>query len=150
MTHSTQDCPPQDCPPCGQSWGGQSWGYSPEFMTIFVAWQLRVTLDSIRNSCDVFDWTYLFETAVCDRRICGCFRLRSCGIHLPSQWITFTTGNFEQSLTALVPPWVCQNGIKMGNWVKSSAINRKKMIDNVFDWYPALLCNPEPPVKQES
>ena len=25
----------------------------PEFMTIFVAWQLRVTLDSIRNSCDV-------------------------------------------------------------------------------------------------
>ena len=43
------------------------------------------------------------------------------------------TGNFEQSLTALVPPWVCQNGIKMGNWIKSSAINRKKMIDNVFD-----------------
>ena len=25
-----------------------------EFMTIFVAWQSRVTLDSIRNSCDVF------------------------------------------------------------------------------------------------
>ena len=25
----------------------------PEFMTIFVTWQLRVTLDSIRNSCDV-------------------------------------------------------------------------------------------------
>ena len=24
------------------------------FMTIFVTWQLRVTLDSIRNSCDVF------------------------------------------------------------------------------------------------
>ena len=24
-----------------------------EFMTIFVTWQLRVTLDSIRNSCDV-------------------------------------------------------------------------------------------------
>ena len=27
--------------------------WEPEFMTIFVAWQLRVTLDSIRNSCDV-------------------------------------------------------------------------------------------------
>ena len=25
----------------------------PKFMTIFVTWQLRVTLDSIRNSCDV-------------------------------------------------------------------------------------------------
>ena len=23
-------------------------------MTVFVSWQLRVTLDSIRNSCDVF------------------------------------------------------------------------------------------------
>ena len=27
-----------------------------EFMTISVTWQLRVTLDSIRNSCDVFKW----------------------------------------------------------------------------------------------
>ena len=27
--------------------------WEPEFMTIFVTWQLRVTLDSIRNSCDV-------------------------------------------------------------------------------------------------
>ena len=29
----------------------------PEFMTIFVTWQLRVTLDSIRNSCDVYTKT---------------------------------------------------------------------------------------------
>ena len=28
--------------------------WEPECMPIFVAWQLRVTLDSIRNSCDVF------------------------------------------------------------------------------------------------
>ena len=28
--------------------------WEPEFMTIFVVWQLRVTLDSIRNSCDVY------------------------------------------------------------------------------------------------
>ena len=27
--------------------------WEPEFMTFFVAWQLRGTLDSIRNSCDV-------------------------------------------------------------------------------------------------
>ena len=28
--------------------------WEPEFMTIFVIWQLIVTLDTIRNSCDVF------------------------------------------------------------------------------------------------
>ena len=28
--------------------------WEPEFMTIFVTLQLRVTLDSIRNSCDVW------------------------------------------------------------------------------------------------
>ena len=28
--------------------------WEPEFLTIFVTWHLRVTLDSIRNSCDVF------------------------------------------------------------------------------------------------
>ena len=28
--------------------------WEPEFMTIIVTWQLRVTLDSIRNSCDVW------------------------------------------------------------------------------------------------
>ena len=28
--------------------------WQSEIMTIFVTWQLRVTLDSIRNSCDVF------------------------------------------------------------------------------------------------
>ena len=29
--------------------------WEPESMTIFVTWQLIVTLDSIRNSCDVYD-----------------------------------------------------------------------------------------------
>ena len=28
--------------------------WKPDFMTIFVTWQLRVTLDSICNSCDVY------------------------------------------------------------------------------------------------
>ena len=28
--------------------------WEPEFMTIFVTWQSRVTVDSIRNSCDVY------------------------------------------------------------------------------------------------
>ena len=31
-----------------------SYNWEPEFMTIFVTWQSRVTVDSIRNSCDVF------------------------------------------------------------------------------------------------
>ena len=30
--------------------------WETESMTIFVTWQLRVTLDSIRNSCDVFNY----------------------------------------------------------------------------------------------
>ena len=29
--------------------------WEPEFMTIFVTWQLIATLDSIRNSCDVLN-----------------------------------------------------------------------------------------------
>ena len=33
-----------------------SYNWEPKFMTIFVTWQLRVTLDSIRNSCDVYIW----------------------------------------------------------------------------------------------
>ena len=33
--------------------GSYSYNWEPEFMTIFVTWQSRVTLDSIRNSCDV-------------------------------------------------------------------------------------------------
>ena len=31
-----------------------SYNWEPEFITIFVTWQSRVTLDSMRNSCDVF------------------------------------------------------------------------------------------------
>ena len=36
---------------CGLDYNSDNW--EPEFMTIFVIWQLIVTLDSIRNSCDV-------------------------------------------------------------------------------------------------
>ena len=56
---------------CSEWWGDLTWpkktlrccdiwdtdynsdNWEPEFMTFFVAWQLIVTLDSIRNSCDV-------------------------------------------------------------------------------------------------
>ena len=41
-----------------RQWQRQSWdnsdNWETEFMTIFVIWQLIVTLDSIRNSCDVW------------------------------------------------------------------------------------------------
>ena len=46
-------------------WDTDSDNWEPEFMKIFVIWQLIVTLDSIRNSCDVFckipvvcDWCF--------------------------------------------------------------------------------------------
>ena len=32
--------------------------WEPEFVTIFVTWQSRVTLDSIRNSCDVYNHSH--------------------------------------------------------------------------------------------
>ena len=31
-----------------------SYNWEPEFKTIIVTWHLRVTLDSIRNSCDIY------------------------------------------------------------------------------------------------
>ena len=34
--------------------------WEPEFMTVFVTWQSWVTLDSIRNSCDVYLYFYLY------------------------------------------------------------------------------------------
>ena len=50
--------------------------WEPEFMTIFVVWQLIVTLDSIRNSCDVLvdiflSWngvlvSFHFRSSICN------------------------------------------------------------------------------------
>ena len=42
----------QTCDNWDTDYNSSNW--EPEFMTIFVTWQSRVTLDSIRNSCDVF------------------------------------------------------------------------------------------------
>ena len=42
---------PQTCDIRDTNYNSDNW--EPEFMTTFVAWQLRATLDSIRNSCDV-------------------------------------------------------------------------------------------------
>ena len=43
---------PRTCDIWDTDYTSDNW--EPEFMTIFVTWQLIVTLDSIRNSCDVF------------------------------------------------------------------------------------------------
>ena len=40
------------CDICNTDYNTDNW--EPGLMTIFVTWQLIVTLDSIRNSCDVF------------------------------------------------------------------------------------------------
>ena len=40
------------CDIWGTNYNYDNW--EPEFMTIFVTWQTRVTLDSIHNSCDAF------------------------------------------------------------------------------------------------
>ena len=42
------------CDIWGTNYNYDNW--EPEFMTIFVTWHLRVTLDSIRNSCHVSPW----------------------------------------------------------------------------------------------
>ena len=41
----------ETCEIWGTDYNFDNW--EPDFMTILVTWQLRVTLDSIRNSCDV-------------------------------------------------------------------------------------------------
>ena len=38
--------------------------WEPEFMTIFVTWQLIVTLDSIHNSCDVYSNTWIMNQSI--------------------------------------------------------------------------------------
>ena len=42
----------EPCDICNTDYNSDNW--EPAFMTIFVIWQLIVTLDSIRNSCDVY------------------------------------------------------------------------------------------------
>ena len=43
---------PETCDIWDTDYYSDNW--EPESMTIIVTWQLRVTLDSIRNSCDVY------------------------------------------------------------------------------------------------
>ena len=54
MTKGMTNTIPETCNIWDTNYNSDNW--EPEFMTIFVVWQLRVTLDSIRNSCDVCYW----------------------------------------------------------------------------------------------
>ena len=52
-----------------------SYNWESEFITIFLTWQLGVTVDSIRNSCDVFSF-YLgfwvaFQGGMCNNEVVG-------------------------------------------------------------------------------
>ena len=50
---------PRTCDIWDTDYNSDNW--EPEFMTIFVIWQLIVTLDSIRNSCDVWNYNLGWE-----------------------------------------------------------------------------------------
>ena len=54
----TQRCACKTCKDCRDIWDTDynTDNWEPGFMTIFVTWHLIVTLDSIRNSCDVLEW----------------------------------------------------------------------------------------------
>ena len=75
------------CDICDTDYNSDNWEH--EFMTIFVTWKLRVSVDSICNSCDVFSVTLYFMFRICeggDRK--GCGRWTSCcfisHFHIPS------------------------------------------------------------------
>ena len=51
-------------------------------MTIFVTWQLRVTLDSIRNSCDVY-WQHAIDDLPFIRRQTARLRLNNVDSNFP-------------------------------------------------------------------
>ena len=51
MTKTVTKTIPETCDIWNNNYNSDNW--EPEFMTISVAWQLKVTLDSIRNSWDV-------------------------------------------------------------------------------------------------
>ena len=65
--------------------------FAPEFMTIFVNWQWRVTLDSIRNSCDFWNFkgtkelatTFLITWALCNTLLVP--SLRYCALTWPKR-----------------------------------------------------------------
>ena len=55
MTKGMTKTIPETCDIWDTNYNFDNW--EPEFMTVFVTWQLRVTLDIICNSCDVLDRT---------------------------------------------------------------------------------------------
>ena len=61
-----------------------SYNWEPEFMTIFVTWQSRVTLDSIRNSCDVSLYIVGGKFFLLHFNVCEC--CLSCAIEPIAAW----------------------------------------------------------------
>ena len=67
--------------------------WEPDFMTIFATWQLRVTLESIRNSCDVFSSPFLKRRKT-GRNAVSCVRIAQVAIQLIFLKLSKTTQNF--------------------------------------------------------
>ena len=64
--------------------------WDPDFITIFVAWQLRVTLDSIRNSCDVYK---IKEEKFLLKQRLGHLGQSSCAHLIALIWVVDTSAN---------------------------------------------------------
>ena len=72
--------------------------WEPEFMTIFVTWQLIVKLDSIRNSCDVFRILLIFSVS-------------------ETPFLKGQYGNFPHIFNFNIPPNIARGTTKY--WVRS-------------------------------
>ena len=102
--------------------------WEPEFMTIFVTWQLIVTLNSIRNYCDVFSNFVCFSSggnltgyahrstcfAQSFRRSAGGYLSRKTGCRAPAVQcrvkISFQTGEPAIPQTFLIDHWSSSAG----------------------------------------
>ena len=78
--------------------------WEPEFMTIFVTWQLIVTLDSIRNSCDVLsiDKDNLIHTQ---------------GETRPIKCRGFPTTYYKPSRLCVGEMWMAIHTVKRWKWI---------------------------------
>ena len=106
---------------CSEWWGDLTWpkkalrccdiwdtdyntdNWEPEFMTFFVAWQLIVTLDSIRNSCDVLYSKFFFKQIMLDFR--WKFRVDSYSTVIIKIYYSLDVTNFFHYRLYLISRW---------------------------------------------
>ena len=86
-----------------------------------------ISVKNIAKHAFLIEHTFFKHNCVHTSLSPNCAMLKS---NLESQAMALASGCIVSSVR---PPLGSQNGIKMGNWVKSSAINQKIMIYTVFD-----------------